>query len=164
MRLLPRILSLSRWPVLSIAPLAVAMLLLAACGRSHRPASALSEQDQTVLADYEKMRAGLADDNPREVKAAATNLLGYLKKEPASPETSRLIEQTQTVLDARALDSMREVFRSLSNSLIPVADGVDGYYIMTCPPGFQGDWIQRTPEVDNPYFGKVMRNSGSLRK
>ncbi len=139
-------------------------MVLAACGPSHRPASALSEQDRTVLADYEKMRAGLASDDARKVKAAGTDLIACLKKGPATPASNRLIDQTQAVTNAKALDTMRDLFRPLSESLIPLAAGVDGYYILTCPPGFQGDWIQQTPQADNPYFGQVMRNFGSVKK
>jgi hypothetical protein len=139
--------------------------LLAGCGGpAHRPASSLSEHERAVLAAYERIRTGLASDDPREAKLGAAALVAELKKSKAAPSSPALLAQAQALLDARALDSMRELFKPLSASLVPLAEGVAGYYIMTSPPGLGGEWIQRTPDVDNPYMGAVMHTSGSLKK
>jgi hypothetical protein len=139
--------------------------LLTGCGDYvHRSGSALSTSDRQVLADYEQIRASLAADDARSAKSGAVALVAELKKAPASPSVSHLTALAQALADARALDSQRQAFKPLSDSLIPVAAGVDGYYIMSSPPGLGGDWIQRTPDVDNPYLGKVMHTSGSLKK
>jgi hypothetical protein len=139
--------------------------LLAGCGgRGHRPASALTDHEREVLDAYEKVRAGLAGDDARMAKSGASELVEVLKKSSASPSSPAVVGNAQALVDAKALDTMRMVFQPLSASLIPIAQGVEGYYIMTSPPGVGGDWIQRTPDVDNPYLGKVMRAAGSEKK
>ena len=48
----------------------------------------------------------------------------------------------------------------MSALVIPKADGVQGYYIVTCDMPSCGDWVQRTADVNNPYMGKVMHDYG----
>jgi hypothetical protein len=148
------------WPAMWLC-----LVTLTGCGGpSHRPAAELSERERAVLADYEQIRAGLAQDDAPAARSGAFTLLATLKAGQPDPATKQLIAQTQALLAARALDIERQAFAPLSASLLPVARGVDGYYIMTSPPGMGADWIQRTPEVDNPYMGKVMHSTGTLQK
>jgi hypothetical protein len=143
----------------------LAAVSLSGCGgQAHRPASALSDHDRTVLVAYEEIRAGLASDDPRTARVGAMALVAELKKNGGDHSSNPLLARSQAFLDARALDSQRQAFAPLSDSLIPLAAGVEGYYIMSSPPGLGGDWIQRTPDIDNPYLGKVMHSSGSLKK
>jgi hypothetical protein len=140
-------------------------LILTGCGGpSQRPASSLSERDRTVLASYEQIRAGLAQDDARAARSGALSLVATLKTSHQDADTKRLLAQTQALLDARALDLERQAFAPLSASLIPLVQGVEGYYVMTAPPGVGADWIQRTSEVDNPYLGKAMHSTGMLQK
>jgi hypothetical protein len=164
MMLLPRLVSRLRALVLLLPAFAIGTLLSGCGGHAHRPASSLSDHERAVLADYEQIRAGLAANDSRATNRGAAALLAELKKTKASPSSPRLIAQVEPLATARALDSQREAFKEVSETLVPVAEGVDGYYIMTCPPGFTGEWIQRTPDIDNPYFGKVMHNLGTLKK
>ncbi len=117
-----------------------------------------------VLDGYEQIRAGLATDDFRLAKRSAAALATALKGDSHDASSARLLGQVQAVADAKALDIAREWFEPLSASLEPLAAGVDGYYIMTSPNGMGGDWIQRTPTVDNPYMGQTMHDAGSLKK
>ena len=45
--------------------------------------------------------------------------------------------------------------------MIPLASGVEGYYVMTSPVMSSGDWVQRSAQADNPYFGRAMHYSAS---
>ena len=164
MRLLPVLISRPGRPVFLLAAFAITCLLAGCGGHAKRPASSLSEHETAVLGDYEKVRAALASDDTRAARKWAGTLLTELKKSNASPSSSALVAQADTLANARTIDTMREDFKPVSESLLPLAAGVDGYYILTSPPGFKGDWIQRTPEVDNPYFGAAMHSSGSLQK
>jgi hypothetical protein len=144
--------------------LCLSAVALTGCGPSHRPASALAERDRTALADYEQIRAGLAQDDAHAARSGAVALMTTLKAGQPDAATKPLLVQTQALLDARALDIERQAFATLSASLVPLARGVDGYYIMTAPTDAGAEWIQRTTEVDNPYMGKVMRSTGMQEK
>ena len=147
-----------------LAALGIVVFLGGCGGHAHRPASTLSDQDRAVLAAYEQLRAGLAGDDPRKAKRGAAALVAQLQKGLPDRSAANLLDEAQAVANAKALDSARELFQPLSASLVPLAAGVDGYYIMTSPPGFGGKWIQQTPDVDNPYLGQVMHSTGSLEK
>lgn len=147
----------------SLLALLVACLLLvglAGCGHRSRPASSLSEKDRTLLAKYESIRAALVEDDLRAAKRAATDLGTYLKPAPDSPATP-LDKCIQEITDARDLDKARMGFKTLSASVIPSAEGVSGYYVMDSPSADGAKWVQTMPKPDNPYMGKVMRDSGA---
>ncbi len=63
-----------------------------------------------------------------------------------------------------ALDTMRQRFETLSDQVVPMVRGVDGYYVMTSDLPNSVPWVQRTREVDNPFTGKVLHWMGELRK
>ena len=137
---------------------------LSGCGRhvAHRPASALSENDRTLLARYEDIRAALASDDQRAVKRAGTALTAYLKKAPNTP--ADLASQADTIATAPALDRARGAFEPMSVGMVKLAEGVDGYYVFDTPIPTGAMWVQKTAQPDNPYAGKAMHDIGTLRK
>lgn len=137
---------------------------LPGCGRhvAHRPASALSENDRTLLARYEDIRAALASDDLRAVKRSGTALTAYLKKTPNVP--AEMASQADTIATAVALDRAREAFGPLSAGMAKLAEGVDGYYVFDTPIPAGAMWVQQTNQPDNPYAGKAMHDIGTLRK
>ena len=109
------------------------------------------------------MHAALVDDDLRTVKHAALNLDKTLKPTPETPSTP--LETTVQELSVAAnLDKARTSFKTLSADVIPLVDGVQGFYVMESPVPDGAEWVQTTPEVANPYVGKPMRTTGSLRR
>ena len=161
MKLLPRF---GRFHPLLL--LAVAGLLCAAlpgCGRHSRAASSLSEKDRTTLSKYEAIRVALVEDDLRAAKRAAKDLGTYLKPTPESAGTP-LDAPLQEIADASVLDKARSGFKTLSTSMVALAGGVEGYYIMESPAPAGAEWVQTIKQVDNPYMGKPMRDLGKLRE
>ncbi len=137
---------------------------LSGCGRhvARRPASALSENDRTLLARYEDIRAALASDDLRATKRAGAALAAFLKKSPGAP--AGLSSEADTVATAAALDRGRQSFQEMSVSIVKLAEGVDGYYVFDTPIPAGAMWVQKTAQSDNPYTGKAMHDIGTLRK
>ena len=151
-------------PVALLAGILLALVAgLSGCGRHSRPASTLSEKDRTILARYETIRAALAVDELRAAKRAATDLGKFLKPTPDAPATP-YDAPVQDLATAPSLDKARAAFGTLSTDVIPLVDGVQGYYVMDSPVPTGAEWVQTTEKVDNPYVGKPMRDVGSLRK
>ena len=150
-----------------LLPVAGLCLLLteAGCGHaSQRPASSLSERDRTTLNGYEQIRAALATDDLHAAKTAANELAAHLKPADARAPAPAALAPAEGVANAVALDRARQGFARLSTVVIPLAQGVEGFYVMTSPMPSAGDWVQQKPQVDNPYFGKDLHTSGELKK
>ena len=137
---------------------------LSGCGRhvAHRPASALSEGDRTLLSRYEDIRAALASDDMRATKRAGASLAAYLKKTPGA--AAELASEADTIAAAPALDRARQAFETMSVDMVKLAEGVDGYYVFDTPIPAGAAWVQKTAQSDNPYTGKAMHDIGTLRK
>ena len=139
-------------------------LTFAGCGHhASRPASSLSGQDRSTLSAYEDIRAALVIDDLRTAKHVALNLDKTLKPTPETPSTP-LEATVQELSVAPNLDKARTAFKNLSADVIPLIDGVQGFYVMESPVPAGAEWVQTTPEIDNPYVGKPMRTTGSLRR
>lgn len=150
-------------PVRFALGLLLAAFALSSCG-GKRPASALTDADRHALDDYEQIRAALAADNAIAAKKAAVTMVANLT--PADPKAAAppLLAPAREVADAQALDTMRQRFEKLSNSVVPMVTGVEGYYVMTSDLPNTVPWVQRNKDVDNPFFGKAMHQVGELRK
>ncbi len=145
--------------------LLVVLALMAGCGRhAQRPASALSENETKALAAYEKIRVALASDNPRNAKRAADELIAAVQSVPASDKSAAFLEPAKGFSKATALDSARDAFRALSRVAIHIAGDVAGFYVMTSPMAADSEWLQTTPDVDNPYLGLALHTTGELKK
>lgn len=150
---------------LRVVPLCVVLALLAGCGKpAHRPASALSAIDHEALAAYESLRVALATDNLRNATRAAGDLLAKAKTAPPSDKAALFLKPAEAIAQCTAIDKARDLFKPLSSVAIALAGDVEGFYVMTSPMGANTDWLQTTPEVDNPYFGKAMHSTGDLKK
>ena len=108
------------------------------------PASA--DTAGAFLADYEKIRAALADDNLAAAKAAAKALDG-----------------AGEVATAKSIGDARKAFKGLSLRAVELARDRPGWWRMHCPmyPG-GADWVQPSGEVANPYWGKSMLRCGEI--
>ena len=151
-------------PIVLLAGILLTLVAgLSGCGHHSRSATTLSEKDRTILEKYEIIRAALAVDELRTAKRAATDLGKFLKPTPDAASTP-YDTPVQDLATAPTLDKARAAFGTLSADVIPLVDGVQGYYVMDSPVPTGAEWVQTTEKVDNPYVGKPMRDVGSLRK
>ena len=150
--------------VLHAVVLLGAVVFLGGCHGGKHPASPLTVADQRVLDRYEEIRAALAKDDAKAAKQAAAKLVADLT--PADPKASAppLLEAATGVADATALDTMRQRFEKLSVLVVPMVSGMDGYYVMTSDLPNTVPWVQKTKDVDNPFFGRSMHWIGELKK
>ena len=124
----------------------VATLLVAILGLTSYAAD-LSESEKQFLAQYEKVRAGLAADKLADAKTAAAEM-----GEEGAP-----IAKSDSIIIAR-----RE-FATLSEHAIKLASGQSGYYVANCPM-LKKDWVQTSTKISNPYAGISMLTCGSIKK
>ena len=66
---------------------------------------------------------------------------------------------------ADSLAVTRAEFKALSKRAVHYAEGKDGYFVANCPmvEGGEGDWVQTSKKINNPYFGKRMLTCGSIK-
>ncbi len=111
-------------------------------------AAPIDDTARHFLATYEQIRAALAADDL-----------------PAAREAARPLPETKAIAAAGDLTSARKAFKELSVRAVELARGQPGFYIAHCSmfPG-GADWVQRTEELSNPYWGKAMPHCGELVK
>ena len=124
----------------------------------------MSDADRRTLDEYEQIRAALANDDARTAKKTAAQMVTDLTSANPKAPDSPLLEAAHGVADSLALDTMRQRFEILSNRVVPMVRGLDGYYVMTSDLPNTVPWVQRNKEVDNPFFGKAMHRIGELQK
>lgn len=127
---------------------------------------------QEALADddFERGRAGF-EQLHRAVDAleAPDEAHGLEDCLSALGELHESVEKGHAAAD---IATARQAFQPLSNALIRVQEiaghtGDGAHYLVHCPMafGFTGaDWLQRSPEVRNPYFGDEMLTCGVVRR
>ena len=117
--------------------------------------SPLSADQKAFLADYESVRAALAADDLTAANKAAAQLAKSQKT--ATPAA-------QKIASASKLDTAREAFKALSKEAVSMAKGQPGFFQANCPmvPNGEGNWVQTTRKINNPYFGKSMLTCGTI--
>jgi hypothetical protein len=129
----------------------------------------LTESERAALAEYEKIRLALANDDLEAALRSAQNLRACFPQLAISDQSSALQQST-------SLESARHIFKEISQDAITLVRGADGYFIGECPPGNGcpincspcrmdefGPWVQISPELKNPYMGKDSPRCGVLR-
>lgn len=146
--------------------------LLGVAVPAHDKNAPLNEEQKSFLSQYEAVRAGLADDDLPATKRAAAAIVTESKTpsaEPLTPEQKERQESfTATVKKIAAADSLaaaREAFKQLSKRAVHYAEGKPGYFVAHCPmvANNEGDWVQTSKSISNPYFGKAMLTCGSVK-
>ena len=135
--------------------LCVVFALLASLVHAEEKRPALSPEQKTFLTRYEAIRAGLAADDLAATKKAAAATTA-----PSAPTT----DAAKKIASAESLAAAREAFKPLSKEAVALAAGQPGYYHAHCPmvPRNEGDWVQTSKKINNPYFGKSMLTCGSI--
>jgi hypothetical protein len=125
----------------------------------------LNEAQKQFLTDYEAIRAALAADDLSAARKAAVPVAERDSKS-TEKKTQTRAESAGKLAKAASLEAAREAFKSLSKSAVHLAEGKEGYYVAHCPmvPNEEGDWVQTTKRINNPYMGKAMLTCGSIEK
>ena len=132
---------------------------------AHDTSAPLNVTQKQFLADYEVIRAALAaDDLAAAQKAAAP--VAERDTQSSEKKIQTRGESAGKLAKAGNLEAAREAFKSLSKSAVHLAEGKEGYYVAHCPmvPNEEGDWVQTTKRINNPYMGKAMLTCGSIEK
>ena len=146
--------------------------LLGSVARAHDKNAPLNDEQKAFLFQYEAVRAALAADDLAVAKKAASAVVTESKTAPAEPLTPEQKERqasfaatVQKIATADSLESARDAFKALSKRAVHYAEGKPGYYVAHCPmvPNNEGDWIQTSKDIANPYFGKAMLGCGSIK-
>jgi hypothetical protein len=146
--------------------------LLGLTVRAHDKNAPLNDEQKAFLSQYESVRAALAADDLAATKMAAGAMTTEPKATPAEPMTPEQKERqvvfaatVKKIASADSLAAARDAFKQLSKRAVHFAEGKPGYYVAHCPmvPNNEGDWIQTSKEIANPYFGKGMLTCGRIK-
>jgi hypothetical protein len=117
------------------------------------------EQGCELLSAYLPIaRALAADDLP-----AARSAAGELAKAANTDGVTPIAQGAEAIASARDLAAARSSFKTLSREVVPLAEGAQGFVVMTCPMA-KADWVQSDAKVRNPYYGKTMLTCGAPKK
>ena len=147
-----------------LCPLAIC--LFGSLAIAHEKGTPLTPAQKSYLGHYEVLRAALAaDDLPAAQKAAAVIVAAPVDKPTSDADAERAAKNlaaAKTVVAAGSLADAREGFKTLSRKAVHLAEGLTGYYRLTCPhvPNDEGKWVQTTNKIANPYHGKAMLTCG----
>jgi membrane fusion protein, copper/silver efflux system len=123
---------------------------------------------------YFAVSATLADDRavPREQAQPLYELAARLAASEQLPASARsrieTIAEHSRQLHSRTIDEARLAFKPISKSILQLAAQVRGeqaeatfihFYCPMVPEG-QGDWLQPSPPLTNPYWGSKMLRCG----
>jgi hypothetical protein len=144
---------------------AMTTFALNGCSRGPtKPASSISPPDLEVLAQYESVRVALANDDTRKAHMAGEKLLKAIDASGVSAGLVKTKNAARILAESYRIDAMRGAFKEVSAALVPITEGVDGYYILTTDLVTDGVWVQATREVSNPYLGRSMALYGEIKK
>lgn len=146
--------------------------LLGSVAQAHDKNAPLNDEQKAFLSQYEAVRAALAADDLAGVKKAAAAVVTESKTPPTEPLTPEQKERQDSfaatvkkIATADSLATARDAFKPLSKRAIHYAEGKPGYFVAHCPmvANNEGDWVQVSKAISNPYFGKAMLTCGSIK-
>ena len=147
--------------------------LLGDAVRAHDKVAPLTDAQKAYLANYEAVRAALAADDLAAAKKAAAVMVkaapaedqGKAGEKAEDNKPRAYLEAAQKLSTAGYIAAAREAFKVLSKRAVHYAGGKDGYFVANCPmvQGGEGDWVQTSKKISNPYFGKAMLTCGSIK-
>jgi len=150
--------------------LALALFVLgASIARAHDKSVAINDAQKAFLSQYETLRAALAADDLSAAKKAAETIASNapaatLAKEGETQHAAAYIDAAKKLASADSLDAARDAFKVISKRAVHLASSQKGYYHAHCPmvPNEEGNWVQTTKKISNPYLGKKMPTCGSI--
>lgn len=140
--------------------------------QAHDKDAPLNAEQKAFLSQYESVRAALAADDLAAAKKAAAAVVTEAKTAPKEPLTDeqkerqlKFVATVKALAFADSLKTARNEFKALSRRAIHYAEDKEGYFVANCPmvEGGEGDWVQTSEKINNPYFGKSMLTCGSIK-
>ena len=126
---------------------------------------------QQLLGKYYQVQASLASDDLKSAQAKA-GMLGQLAGKLAEGRESnfaKVAQAAQSLATANDLAQARKAFGAISAAAIAELGGIPSlgqkYYIIHCPMAKvgNGDWVQPSMQIANPYFGSKMLTCGAVK-
>ncbi|MEO7411842.1 MAG: hypothetical protein ABIZ81_00675 [Opitutaceae bacterium] len=129
--------------------------MFASLSHAQEKGAPLPADQKAFLTRYEAVRAGLAADDLAATKKAASAI---------GATSSPHAVAAKKIAAADSLITAREGFKALSKHAVALISGQAGYYHAHCPmvPNNEGDWVQTSKMISNPYFGESMATCGSI--
>lgn len=127
--------------------------------------SVFAEPVQSIFDNYIKIQTALVHDSLQGVADAGAAITKALPAAASQKLPTALTSQAESLAKAKDLNSARDAFKLLSNSLIEFAkthNATGIYHIAYCPMA-KASWLQTGTTVMNPYFGKAMPHCGQLK-
>lgn len=132
---------------------------------AHDRNAPLNEGQKQFLSDYEAVRAALAADDLHAAQKSAAVVGEHASLSAATDKHAQSkVDVATRIAKAKNLEDARDAFKTLSRQAAHLADRQKGYYLAHCPmvPKDEGDWVQTTKEISNPYTGKAMPACGTI--
>jgi hypothetical protein len=120
-----------------------------------------------ILMDYMKIKDALVTSDNEKVSLLAKNFLNDLKNE-MNPSSEVLSEAVGSLSNALDLDTQRQAFKSVTEVLtqwVKASNTQETLFVQFCPMAFKSqgaNWLSRSEEIKNPYFGAMMLNCGRI--
>ena len=120
-----------------------------------------------ILMDYMKIKDALVASDNEKVSLLAKNFLNDLKNE-MNPSSEVLSEAVGSLSNALDLDTQRQAFKSVTEVLtqwVKASNTQETLFVQFCPMAFKSqgaNWLSRSEEIKNPYFGAMMLNCGRI--
>ncbi len=130
----------------------------------------LSLKDAFVATDSEQAKMQ-ANHLQKTLSSIDISILADDAADFGMKQLDALRAHSQQIVELNDIDKQREQFDFVSQALIKTIKvfGIpdDTYYVQHCPMGFDNagaDWISKTEEIRNPYFGDKMLNCGIIEE
>ena len=140
--------------------------LLGTAVHAHDKNAPLDNEQKQFLVQYEMVRAALAADDLAGAKKAAAVVaaMPVIHHENGVDAPPGFVQDARKFADANSLEAAREVFVSLSKRAVHVTENKPGYFVIHCKmfPKGEGDWVQTTSKINNPYMGRSMPGCGTI--
>ncbi|GGX26605.1 DUF3347 domain-containing protein [Aquimarina muelleri] len=125
-------------------------------------------KDQQIFDLYLSIKKALVNSNEKEVQSQAKKLGAVIKD---FDEDKQLKAISKLIALTKDIHKQRDFFVGLTHEIEKHINKVDitsgEIYQQFCPMVFEGKggyWFSNSKEIRNPYFGKKMLTSGSVKK
>jgi predicted S18 family serine protease len=114
---------------------------------------------------YTMLRTALTKSNASEASKSAEMLVGALNNSTSSASAN---EAAKVIAKSADLKEQRIAFSALSEAMIVLVSSnitSGAVYLAHCPMAMNNEganWITKTEEIMNPYFGDMMLKCGSI--
>ena len=128
--------------------------------------SALMEPVKSVLDNYLKIQAELVKDSTAGVSEHAKAIAKAVRGDEMKMLSPDVAKQADALAQTKDLNSAREAFKPLSDSLIKYLKdnnaGKGMYHEAYCPMA-KASWLQTDKSIKNPYLGQKMPTCGEFK-